>query len=455
MTQHAGRVCGCSLFRDASKCDTEPMDVADPRAARSVDAKPWTLRRVVTAGVIGNVLEWYDFAIYGFFAPILASLFFPTEDRTVSLIAAFGAFAVGFMMRPIGGAIFGHIGDRYGRARALLLSVAMMAIPTVAIGLLPTYETIGASAAILVVALRMLQGIAIGGEFTSSIVFLAEHSPSGRRAFYTSWAMFAATLGTLLGAAVGATLSNALSEEALVSWGWRLAFISGIAVGVVGIILRRGMLDSTDNARDVSPVYQAFADHGGAVAKVFGLNAASATTYYLLFVYAATWLVESGQVERAAALNITTLTILSFLLIAPIAAWASDRFGRRPMMLLGMSGSLLLAYPILSLTYQSSEIWIAGGLMLLSGLLAVYMASIPAAMCEMFPREVRVSAVSIGYSLAYAVFGGTAPAIAVWLISRTGSQVAFAWYMMAMIVVSATVATTFKDIGGRPLEQRR
>ena len=229
----------------------------------SIRGGPWTPRRVVTAGVIGNVLEWYDFAVYGYFAPILATLFFPDGDRTLSLLAAFGAFAVGFLMRPVGAALFGHIGDRYGRARALLLSVALMAIPTVVMGLLPTYDSIGLAASLLIVLLRMCQGLAVGGEFTSSIVFLAEHAPPRRRGFFSSWAMFGATAGTMLGALVGAALSSTLSQEALAAWGWRVAFIAGIAVAVVGVILRRNMFDLPPVESAVSPVKRAFTEHFG------------------------------------------------------------------------------------------------------------------------------------------------------------------------------------------------
>src|SRR5262245_12668127 len=229
------------------------MSMAVGETAGAVVAPAWTLRRVVTAGVIGNVLEWYDFAVYGFFAPILAAQFFPSGDRVVSLLAAFGAFAVGFLMRPIGAALFGHIGDRYGRARALLLSVAMMAVPTVTMGFLPTYATIGVAASFAIVILRMFQGMAVGGEFTSSIVFLAENSPARRRGFFASFSMFGATFGTMLGSAVGGLLTRLLTPEQLAGWGWRAAFVSGIAVAVVGIVLRRNMLDSPGWPPSISP----------------------------------------------------------------------------------------------------------------------------------------------------------------------------------------------------------
>jgi MHS family proline/betaine transporter-like MFS transporter len=419
--------------------------------AGAASATPWTLRRVVTAGVIGNVLEWYDFAVYGFFAPILAAKFFPAADPRVSLLAAFGAFAVGFLMRPVGAALFGHIGDRYGRARALLFSVAMMAVPTVLMGLLPTYDTIGIAASVLIVALRMCQGIAVGGEFTASIVFLAENAPARRRGFFASFSMFGATFGTMLGAAIGALLTNAMSAEALGSWGWRAAFVSGIVVAVVGIIIRRGMFDSPGKAAVASPLTVAFREHRWQVLRVLGLNMASAATYYTLFVYAATWVSQTTKIERAVALDVQTVTILTFLVVLPIAAWLSDLVGRKLVLTVGMAACLLMAYPLLNLMHAGAIVTTAAAQMAFGALLAVQMASIPAAMTEMFPHGVRVSAVSVGYGLAYALFGGTAPAVAVWLIGRAGSDTAFAWYLIGLTAISLVIALGVRDRRGEPL----
>jgi MHS family proline/betaine transporter-like MFS transporter len=419
--------------------------------ARAASAAPWTLRRVVTAGVIGNVLEWYDFAVYGFFAPILAAKFFPAADPRVSLLAAFAAFAVGFLMRPVGAAVFGHIGDRYGRARALLFSVAMMAVPTVLMGLLPTYDTIGIAASVLIVALRMCQGVAVGGEFTASIVFLAENAPAARRGFFASFSMFGATFGTMLGSAVGALLTRVMSAEALATWGWRAAFVSGIAVAVVGIVIRRGMFEAPGKASVGSPLAVAFRNHRWQVLRVLGLNMASAATYYTLFVYAATWVSQTTKIERAVALDITTVTILTFLVVLPVAAWISDRVGRKLVLTVGMAGCLLLAFPLLTVMHAGAVLTTAAAQMAFGALLAMQMAAIPAAMTEMFPHGVRVSAVSVGYGLAYALFGGTAPAVAVWLISRTGNDTAFAWYLMAVTAVSLVLALGVPDRRGQPL----
>jgi MFS transporter, MHS family, proline/betaine transporter len=425
--------------------------VTSTEQASATSATPWTMRRVVTAGVIGNVLEWYDFAVYGFFAPILAAKFFPNDDPRVSLLAAFAAFAVGFLMRPVGAAVFGHIGDRYGRARALLFSVMMMAVPTVLMGLLPTYDSIGIAASVLIVLLRMCQGIAVGGEFTASIVFLAENAPAPRRGFFASFSMFGATFGTMLGSAVGGLLTRVMSADALASWGWRAAFVSGIVVAVIGIVIRRGMFDSPGKAAVGSPLAVAFRHHRWQVLRVLGLNMASAATYYTLFVYAATWVSQTTPISRAAALDITTVTILTFLVVLPIAAFISDRVGRKLVLIFGMGGCLVMALPLVTTMHAGAVVTTAAAQMAFGALLAVQMASIPAAMTEMFPHAVRVSAVSVGYGLAYALFGGTAPAVATWLIARTGSDTAFAWYLIAVTAVSLILAFGVPDRRGKAL----
>ncbi|MCB0626203.1 MAG: MFS transporter, partial [Saprospiraceae bacterium] len=202
---------------------------------------PRSRAMTITAGVAGNILEWYDFAVYGFFAPVLGKLFFPSDDPTTSLIASFGAFAAGFLMRPVGGALFGYIGDRIGRKRALNLSVILMAIPTFMIGLMPTHAQIGVTAAVVLVLLRMLQGLSVGGEYTSSIVYLAESAPEGKRGLFTSSSLMGAIGGILLGSFLGSLLSGMLTDAQLQSWGWRIPFLFGILVAGVGFLIRRHM----------------------------------------------------------------------------------------------------------------------------------------------------------------------------------------------------------------------
>jgi MHS family proline/betaine transporter-like MFS transporter len=420
-------------------------------AGGAVQAPAWTLKRVVTAGVVGNVLEWYDFAVYGYLARTIGELFFPSVDPRTSLLASFGTYAVGFFMRPVGAALFGHIGDRYGRARALLLSIALMAVPTFLMGLLPTYATIGLAAPVLLIFLRMLQGIAVGGEFTSSMVFLAEHAPQRRRGFFASFSIFGATAGTMLGSLVGGALRDTLTPEALLEWGWRAAFMSGIVVAVVGVVIRRNMFDTPGPAAEAAPLRRAFSHHRWEVLRICGLNVGAAVTYYSLFVYAATWIAENTPLRGPIASYVTPASILTFLVVLPVAATVSDRIGRRRVMLTGMTACMLLAYPLVALMHVGEPLPTTLGQMTFAALLACSMAPIPAAMCEAFPRGVRVSAVSVGYGLAYAAFGGTAPLVAAALIARTGDDLVFAWYIVAATALSLAIAVTVRGRHDQPL----
>jgi MHS family proline/betaine transporter-like MFS transporter len=237
-------------------------------------------RRVITAGIAGNVMEWYDFSIYGFFARTIGQQFFPAHDLNVSLMAAFGTFAVGFFMRPLGAVLFGYIGDRVGRAHSLLLSVVVMAIPTFAIGLLPTYHQIGIGASVLMLLCRILQGLAVGGEFTGSIVFLAERAPADKRGLACGWAPFGAAGGILLGSAMGALVINSMPMADVVGWGWRLPFLFGVVVAAVGFFIRRHVTFDKPPAGKGFPLTHAIREHPIEMLQVMGISSpmASAST---------------------------------------------------------------------------------------------------------------------------------------------------------------------------------
>ncbi len=411
----------------------------------------WSERRSIIAGLIGNMLEWYDFGVYGFFASIIAMKFFPSADPTTSLIASFGAFAAGFLMRPVGGAIFGHIGDRYGRGRALQLSVLCMAVPTFLIGLLPTYQSIGTSAAVLMVLMRMLQGTAVGGEYTSSIVFLAERAKPGKRAFFTCWSMFGAMGGILLGSLVGAFLSSILSVQALSDWGWRVAFMGGIIVSITGYFIRRGLVEKPLDKLDKAPLIEAFKNHGKSIFKVVGINVIHAVTFYLMFIFSATWLIKNVGKTRSDAMLVNTASMVLLLIMLPVFAKLSDAWGRKKVLLLGIGGIALAAYPLLKLMHHTEIYMIIIGQMGFAILLACLASAIPAIMVEMFPGNIRVTAVSVSYNIAFAIFGGTSPMIAVWLIERTKNDLSFAWYISLAAVISFLFSLTLKDRRNEPL----
>jgi MHS family proline/betaine transporter-like MFS transporter len=283
------------------------------------------------------------------------------------------------------------------------------------------------------------------------MVFLAENSPQQRRGFFTSFSMFGATAGTLLGSLVGAALVGAMSAEALASWGWRAAFISGIVVAAVGIAIRRGLFEKPSGITEKAPLKRAFREHRWQVLRIGVLNCGTAVIYYTLFVYAATWVPQVTAVPRATALYVTSLSMVTFLIVLPLVAALSDKIGRKRLMAGGLVSCLLLAYPLVRLMHSGDPALLTVGQLTFAALLACSMAPIPATMCETFPHGVRVSAVSVGYGLAYALFGGTAPLVAGWLIKRTGNDLAFVGYVVAVVALSLAIAATMRERRNAPL----
>lgn len=414
--------------------------------------------RVLAAGFIGNILEWYDFAVYGFFAPTLGKLFFPSDNPTTSLIAAFGAFAAGFLMRPVGAVLFGHIGDRLGRKKALTLSVMMMAVPTLLVGVLPTHAQIGVTAAVLMVLLRMIQGVSVGGEYTSSFVFLVEHAPPHRRAFFGSWSMIGATCGILLGSAVGALINTFTTDEQLLEWGWRIPFLSGVLVAFVGYFIRHGipeqpLSEELSEQEAYSPLKEAFASHKKEMLQSSGINMMNAVTFYTVFIYLSSWLVEEVGEDRAEALDINTISMAALTLFVPIAAILADKFGRKPFLLIGSAGIALLSPTLLGLMHHHNFALILTGQIGFALLVACFAGAIPATITELFKRGVRVSAASVSYNLPFAIFGGTAPMVAAWLVKVTGNPLSIAWYLSAIAGITFFIILTVKETNGKSLDE--
>ncbi len=423
-------------------------------AASAAFADPKTRRKVIAAGVSGNVLEWYDFGVYGFFAPIIGQLFFPSSDPTVSLIASFGAFAAGFLMRPIGGFVFGHIGDRIGRRQALVLSVMLMAIPTGIVGLLPTHASTGIAAAIALVGMRMLQGLSVGGEYTGSVTFVAEHAPDARRGFFASWTQVGAVGGILLGSGISALVTNVLTEDQLMEWGWRVPFLLGILVGVVGLLIRRHLPDTpVEPAKEgeASPAIEAIRTEWRAMGRMIGYTVINAVGFYIAFVYVLTWLVDRVKEPRSDAMDINTIALVVLLLLIPFVGALSDRVGRKTVLAIGAGGFLFLSYPLVWLMHEPDFVRILAGQVAFAVLVAFLLGAGPANLSEMFPRRVRVSAMSVGYNVSMAIFGGTTPMVAAWLLERTHDDLSFVWYLMACAAVSLVFTLMLREGSGKPL----
>lgn len=402
-------------------------------------------RRTLAAGISGNVMEWYDFAVYGFFAPIVAGLFFPSDDVVLSLVAAYSAFAAGFLMRPLGALVFGHIADKLGRKRALLISVAMMAIPSLCIAFLPTYQQVGVWAGILLVLMRMAQGIAVGGEYTTSIVYLAESAPKGRRGYYASWALFGANAGILLGSLVGAGLSAVLPPDSLQSWGWRIPFFCGVFVAITSYYIRSGITVSQTIKPLSFPLGEAVRHHWRPLLIVIFLNAGFAVLLYTGYIYLTGWLVSQVGETHAEAMTVSSVGMFALILMVPFFAILSDRIGRKPLMYVGFAALVVLAHPIAWAMSTFDPTYILGAQLIYSFFMAMFMAPLPATLTELFPANVRVTAVGVGYNISFGVFGGTAPMIATWLVGTTTNPTFFAWYVTLMALISLVTLFALKE----------
>lgn len=392
-------------------------------------------RRAIIAGSIGNVLEWYDFAVYGVVAPIIAAQFFPAADPLTSLIAAFGVFAAGYMMRPLGALMLGHIGDRIGRKAALTWSIGLMAIPTGLIAVLPTYETIGIGAAILLTLLRLLQGLSVGGETTGAAVLLTERATKQSRGLIGSISTSSVAIGILIASAVAGLLASLLSPEALADWGWRLAFVPGPILGLLGVVLRRYILENVppDDRSGVAtlPIVESMRDHGNAMLRVATIVASVMVAFYTTFIYLTTYLTDVVRAPIAESLQVNTIAMALLAVLAPVAATVSDRVGRKPVMLAGVGALFVLSYPLFVLLHSGDTTLELIGDFTLTLIVAVYLGPLTAQMIELFPRRIRYTGVSVAYSLPVAVFGGTVPLVLTWLIATTGNDLSPAFYLMA------------------------
>ncbi|MEM7173002.1 MAG: MFS transporter [Pseudomonadota bacterium] len=388
-------------------------------------------RKLIMAGLIGNVMEWYDFAVYGYFATVIGQLFFPASDPAVSLIAAFGAFAAGFLVRPLGGLIFGRIGDLVGRKRALLLSMLCMALPTVLMAFLPTYETIGIAAPILIVLFRIVQGLSVGGEYTGSIVFLVEHAPKNSRAMSAIWGPWGAVLGILIGSGMGDLLTTVLSDAEIAAWGWRLPFLAGILVAATGYVIRKSLHVTEKGSKTLNPIRDSFGKHRWPVIKVALLNVGYGVGFYAAFVYAVTYIRDIDKLPENVAFNLNTGAMALLLLVMPLGAWLSDRIGRRPLLIVG---GFLLAFgsiPFFHLIHSTDPATIFLGELGFVIALGIASGGVVPAMVELIPHAVRCTGLAFAYNASIGYFGGTTPLIAAWLINTTGDPLSPAYWVAA------------------------
>lgn len=418
--------------------------------ATSAPGRPPLALGPIAAGNVGNVLEWYDFVVFAFLAPVIGARFFPSDDPLSGLLNAFGVFAVGYFMRPIGGVLFGHVGDRLGRKHALQLSMALMAIPTALMAALPTHAEVGLLAPVLLVALRLVQGLSVGGEYAGSMCYLVEAAPPNRRAVYGSLSVLGIAAGLVLASSV-VTLANAsLSVEAMHQWGWRLPFLGGIVIGVIGYWMRRGLVETPAFVAAMeagrtqrSPVAVLVRDHARAVAAVGGMVALAAVSFYVVFAWMPTYLshIVRPPVPHAALLNIASIVLL--VAVLPVAGRAADAFGARRVL---VAADLAYAIAVVPL-FHAIDAGVLAALFALAIVHGFVNGPAPVALTDLLPTEVRYSGLALGCNLGFAIFGGTAPLVATWLIKATGNLAAPAWYLVVVAIATALVTWTASRSG--------
>ena len=407
--------------------------------------------RATLGGVVGNVLEWYDFAVFGFFAPIIGVNFFPGEDRLAGMIKAFGVFAAGYLMRPLGGIFFGWIGDRLGRKTALMISVLMMAMPTTLLGCLPTYATWGVKASVLLVLIRLVQGVSVGGELIGSVSFVIENAPRERRGFIGSWTLVSAVGGMILGSAVAGLLHAFMEPAALSAWGWRIPFWGGFLVGVFGLWMRSGLSETPDfeclrqnNEVCEHPVGEAMRNYLGRMFHLAALAASTSGGFYMLFIWWPSYLSQIIKPAVPHALFINTLAMLAFMVLSVGAGYLSDKAGRKPVMAASALGLAALCYPLFVFTDYGTFGAALWAQLVFALLLCGSQGALPSAMVEMFPPRVRFTTVALGYNLGMGLVGGTSPLIATWLIEKTGNLAAPAYYLILLGLVSFVAALMYQ-----------
>lgn len=404
-------------------------------------------RQAVTAAVVGNLLEWYDFAVYGYLATVLARQFFPAGDELTALLSTFAAFGIGFVVRPLGGIVIGRLGDVKGRKAALMLTIFLMAAGTVLIGLIPTYQSIGVLAPILLVMARLLQGFSAGGEWGGSTAFIVEWAPENRRGFYGSFQQASVAGGLLLGSGIAALFSTVLTPDQMEGWGWRIPFLLGGILAPLGIYMRRN-LEETPAFRKIQVPHPA-ADASSPLAlagKAFGFTILWTVSYYMVLSYMPTFTQKFAGLSRTESLWSNTVGLLVLVVAIPFAGYLSDRIGRKPLLLVCCLTFAVLSYPLFKLMVSGATLTTVIGVQVIFALMiSAFSGPGPAAIAEIFPTSVRSTWMSTGYSLAVAIFGGFSPFIATWLIGQTGSPLSPTYYLIGAAIASTLVIWSLRE----------
>lgn len=424
------------------------------------------LKKAISAAALGNAMEWFDFGVYGFVAYALGKVFFPDASPSVQMIAALGTFSVPFLVRPLGGVFFGVLGDRFGRQKVLSTTIIIMAVSTFCIGLIPSYDSIGIWAPILLLLCKLAQGFSVGGEYTGAAIFVAEYAPDRRRGFLGSFLDFGSIAGFVLGAGVVVLLQSILGEDRFVEWGWRLPFFMAAPLGFLGLYLRHAaeetpafqqqleMMEREDQEDVENRPRVSFRE----IATRFwrpllicvGLVLTTNITYYMLLTYMPSYLTHNMHYAEGHGVLIIIAVMIGMLFVQPVIGMASDRFGRRPFVLFGSVALLVLAVPCFRLIISGEIGLIFLGLFILAVILNAFTGVMASTLPAMFPTRIRYSALASAFNIAI-ILAGLTPTIAAALVDSSGNLYIPAYYLMLVAVIGIVTGIFMKETANRPL----
>lgn len=419
-------------------------------------------KRAVAAAAIGNTMEWFDFGVYSYIAVIISQVFFPPTSSTAQLLSTFATFAVAFLVRPLGGFFFGPLGDRIGRRKVLAFTMVTMALGTVAIGLIPSYATIGLWAPALLLLARLVQGFSTGGEYGGAATFVSEYSPDRRRGFMASWLEFGTLAGYSLGAALVTVLTVTMTPQDLSDWGWRIPFLVAGPVGIIGLYLRF-RLEETPAYRKTSEGEQPqaaatfrslrtiFSSHWRPMLKCIGLVLVFNVTNYMLTAYMPTYLSSVLGFQHTTALVLVLVTMVLVMGLIVVLGRYSDRIGRLPIAGLGSILLIIFSFPAFLLISLAHPAAVLGGLLMIGLALICFSSTMPSTLPALFPTEIRYAGVSVGFNIAVALFGGTTPLVAEALVAATGMKSVPAFLLIVAGAIGLIAVYFTREPAGRAL----
>ena len=417
-----------------------------------------TRRKVVAASFIGNFVEWFDYAVYGYLAVTITAVFFPESDPATGLMLTFALFAVSFLVRPLGGFVWGHLGDKIGRREALAWSILIMSAATFCIALIPSYNTIGIWAPILLLIIRVVQGFSASGEYAGASAFLVEYAPANRRGLYAAVVPASTATGLLLGSLMAALLTGLLEPEQMQSWGWRLPFLLAAPMGLIGRYIRTKLEDSpvfTELAKEdnavKAPVSSLFKNHWRQLIQAVGAVLLNAVGFYVILSYMPTYLSQELGLDETASYVATTVALVTYIGFIFITGMLSDRFGRKKILMCASISFVLLTIPAFMLLSTGNFLVIILVQILLGAMLTLNDGTLPSYLAEMFPTRVRYSGFAVSFNLSNALFGGTAPFVATVLIATSGSVLAPGWYLMGAAAISLVAVACSVETSKKPL----